>query len=77
MSFHDDERSGLFVWRRRNQYSRLGLVFIWGGPVNISASDASIQFHAGPKLWDIVDMLSLGSVNISASDFRLSVLLLR
>ena len=46
------------IWTRRNQYGRLGLVFIWGGPVNIAASDASIQFHAGPNLW-----------NNSASDF--------
>ena len=39
---HNDERSGLFVWRRRNQYlaSLAWSSFGRGGPVNNSASDA-------------------------------------
>ena len=39
---HNDERSGLFVWMRRNQYlaSLAWSSFGRGGPVNNSASDA-------------------------------------
>ena len=53
----------LYLSLFENQCSRLGLVFICGGLVNISASDAKrkIPRWASTVLLDIIDMLSFAA----------------